>query len=60
MTATIMSMIIMWCAGARGPVIINEPTPEMRCRVKLIKCYENGYEKDTISSECLTKAMEDL
>jgi hypothetical protein len=62
MTFQIMAMIISWCAGAKtmGPPIVNEPTPEVKCRIRLVKCYDDQADESTISAECLKKSMEDI
>lgn len=61
MNALLMSMIMSWCIGAKlqGPAIINEPSPEVVCRQKLIKCVDDHPDLvNTLPSECLKSSLE--
>ena len=59
MSVALISLIMSWCAGAKnmGPVVVNQPTPEVVCRQKLIKCVEEDGHSTEVPASCLKDSL---
>lgn len=61
MSAQIIGLIMSWCMGAKSlnAVPVNGPTPEIQCRLKLIKCVDDNSNSppNTIPADCLKDSL---